>query len=178
MTPVVSISSLSGGLHELKIKGQWAHPHWVAHLFSGLASQQISVVSGKASQKLSQDWEATFHLDFSRSTQKPEALDYVDLAHTRTGAVEMSSLKLGSFQISRRMDASLEVRLNGPDQVGLLGQLLTRLSLLGLFPIDLQISTAHGYVEDRIVFTGILGTVPSEVVEVSLENMLRGFAGA
>ncbi len=174
MKPVVSVTRLPNGLFELQMKGRFAHPHWVAHLCSGLASQKVSVVSGKAAQLPSQEWDAGFVVNFEQSAANPHLMDYGALCIATSEMSSGSTLRISTFQVTRRADQFLEVRLQGPDQVGFLGQLLSQSSLLGLFPVEMEIVTLAGKIQDRIVFTGILNSAPTETVESLLGAMLRG----
>ena len=173
MTPQASIFPLPNGHTELKVQGRFTHPHWLAFLFSGLSLAGVSVVSGRAIQNQTQ-WNAKCVLDFSGSQTAPESLDYVSLALQRpTSSGGAKSPVLSGFQIARRGDQSLEVWLQGPDQIGFLGRVLGRLSLIMLFPIEIEINTVAGQIRDTIVFRGIGGMAPNDDAQKSLEILLK-----
>jgi hypothetical protein len=173
MLPQSSISALPNGHNQLKISGRFTHPHWMAFLFSGLSAANVSVISGRAVQNETQ-WEANWVLDFSRSGIAPQSLDYVGLAlqrPTQTGGA--GALSLTRYQIARRPDQSLEVWLHGPDQIGFLGRVLSRLSLIMLFPTEIDINTSGGQIRDYIVFRGIGGMAPNDEAQKALDILLK-----
>jgi hypothetical protein len=104
----------------------------MAFLFSGLSEAGVSVISGRAIQNETQ-WDARWTLDFSRAIGVPESLDYVAMALQRPTTTKNSVPVISSYQIARRADQSLQVRLQ-PDQIGFLSRVLSRLSLIMLFP--------------------------------------------
>lgn len=171
MTPQSSISRLPNGLYSLTVKGRFSHPHWMAFLFAGLAKAGISVVSGRAAQR-DGEWEAQVNLDFGQSSATPESLDYVALALQKPATMDATAPQLLKNHISRRPDASLEITLEGPDQIGFLGRVLGRLSLLMLFPNEIEINTVSGLIRDRLVLRGIGGSPPSAAAQTSLQTML------
>jgi hypothetical protein len=175
MTPQSTLTRLPTGLHELKITGNFTHPHWMAFLFSGLAASSVSIVSGRAMQNAGGQWEARLTLDFTSVVVRPESVDYVALALQKPAQTDARAPKLTRFQISRRIDRSLEVTLDGPDQIGFLGRVLGRMSLLMLFPVEMEITTISGTIRDKIVVRGIGGTAPDESAKTSLETLLRVF---
>ncbi len=83
--------------------------------------------------------------------------------------------KLSRFELSRRSDQQLELKLEGPDQIGFLASILGRVSVLALFPSSLEINTMRGQIRDAIVLRGIGERGPSEAAYQSLERMLRSF---
>lgn len=172
MTPQSSLLRLPNGLYSLSIKGSFTHPHWMAFLFAGLAGASVSVVSGRAIQS-DIGWDAQINLDFSRSTGTPESLDYVAMALQKPASADVGAPQLLKFHIIRRADSSLEVTLEGADQIGFLGRVLGRLSLLMLFPTEIEISTVSGLVRDRLVLRGIGGAPPTAMAQSSLETLLR-----
>lgn len=167
-----TISNLPNGLHELHIKGRFYHPHWLAFLLSGLSQLNISTVAGTALSKEQQEWDARLVLDFGKSNSNPDRVDYVTLAETRT-TLRSSTIQLSTFKVSPRASGTIEVHLEGRDQLGFLGAFLTRVSLLGLFPSEVKIETNAGYISDRIVLTGLAGAPPDEIAVQSLEAMLH-----
>ncbi len=172
MTPQSSISRFPTGLHELKIKGEFSHPHWMAFLFAGLSAVQISVVSGRATRTGS-GWDARLMLDFARSETVPESLDAVALALQKPDKTDGAAPRISQFRIARRADESLEVWVDGPDQIGFLGRVLGRMSLVMLFPIEIEINTISSVIHDRFVFRGIGGVVPSDAAQKSLDSLLQ-----
>lgn len=170
----VDLTPSTDGLHDLRMHGAFAHPHWVAFLFSGLAAQGISVVSGRAMQTPAGNWNAEFRLDFRRSHAIVQTIDFRALCEKTHFPGTRTELKLLSAHVVRRTDDNLEIRISGPDQVGFLSALISKVSLLGLFPIELEIMTVSARVQDRLVFAGIGGSAPGAGVQSSLQAMLSG----
>lgn len=178
MSPNTSIARTVSGLNELAIDGRFRHPHWVAFLTSALAEQQISVVSGRAVSASGSQWEATFLLDFQRSLVSPERIDYAALAETERRLSSQPPPSLSGFFITRRRDGALSLRLVGPDQIGFLGRMLAKLSMLMLFPTELVVDTVDGRIDDLVVLRGTAGAAPPEGLRGSLESMLTGLSRA
>lgn len=177
MTPQTSLSPLPNGHQELKISGHFTHPHWMAFLFSGLAKEGVSIVSGRAGQR-GTEWQAQWILDFARSQAAPDALDYATMALQRGASGAAGAPHLSRYQIARRADESLEVWLFGPDQIGFLGRVLSRLSLIMLFPTAIEVDTMAGQIRDYGVFRGIGGAAPNAEAERALGVLLKGCVGA
>jgi hypothetical protein len=175
MMPTSSITSAPGGLHELRLQGLFTHPLWVSFLFTGLFESQVSVVSGRALRDDSHCWDARLLLDFGRSTSTPDGLDYVALAQRKPAAADMAAPRLSRFETLRLLNGSLQMVLEGPDQIGFLGRLLSRVSLLTLFPTEIEINTVAGAIHDRIVMRGIGNSAPPPTAEESLKTLLSGF---
>lgn len=175
MTPTANIHPSALGHHELTIEGHLTHPLWVGHLFTGLAQWQISVLSGRAVQTDIQHWQSRFTLDFSKSRAVPHNLDYIMLAQRKSSSVDVQNPKLSRYELFRRPDQALEVRLEGPDQIGFLSRLLGRFSLLMLFPAEIEINTVGGVIRDRVVFRGFAGSVLDDNARVALDTLLKGF---
>ncbi len=174
MTPQATLSHLPNNTYALKIQGRFTHPHWMAFLFSGLSAAKVSVMSGHAAQDEA-GWNAQWILDFSRSDAAPESLDYVALALQRSTPTGTMAPTLTEYKIARRSDQSLEVHLQGPDQIGFLGRVLSRLSLIMLFPVSIDISTTGGLLRDTIVFRGIGGMAPNDDAQKSLDILLKSY---
>ena len=162
MPPALSLVDLPDGCANLKLEGEILHPHWVAFLFSGLGASHVSVVSGQAKQKSIVSWQASFRLDFARCPTPPKNLDFLGMLNQEQLPLNVEIPHLGDYQIVRRPDESLEVRVQGPDQIGFLGRLLAKLCILGLFPVEMSIDTVAGRIQDSFVFRGIAGVAPNE----------------
>ncbi len=174
MTPQASLARLPNNNYELKIQGRFTHPHWMTFLFSGLSAAGVSVISGHAAQD-GNGWSARWILDFARSEAAPESLDYVALALQKSTPSATVAPTLTHYQIARRSDQSLEVWLHGPDQIGFLGRMLSRLSLIMLFPVAIDINTTQGLLRDYIVFRGIGGMAPNDDAQKSLDILLKSY---
>jgi UTP:GlnB (protein PII) uridylyltransferase len=170
-----SITATRGGLYELRLEGNTHRPHWVVQLFHALSLLQVSIVSGNATQVNLGQWESSFMLDFAKSTADPLGLDYA--AFSEQNAVVNRSIKpkLNRFKLERRPDQHLDLRLEGPDQIGFLASMLARISSLALFPSFLEIRTVAGQIKDYFILTGIGDKPPTETAHQSLNTVLRSF---
>ncbi|HEX8552903.1 MAG TPA: hypothetical protein VF681_15270 [Abditibacteriaceae bacterium] len=169
-----SISPATGNLYELQLNGRISHPHWLVFLLAGLAQSQVSVVSGRA-QQTGLDWTARLMVDFRGASARPDSLDYAVMAERKPASPVMTAPKLTSYNLARRADGSLQLHVQGPDQLGFLGRFLGRLALVMLFPVEIEINTVMGQIHDRVVLRGIGGTAPDESARAALETLLRGF---
>ncbi len=168
-----SISSTADGLYELSLNGRLHRPHWVVHLFAALSQQHISIISGHASQEKKGEWKSRFVLDFSNSTADPKHLDYSAFAEQTPTGERPGSPKLSRFGLERRPDQQLELILEGPDQIGFLASILSKVSVLALFPSSLEINTMAGKIKDSIVLRGIGDRGPSDAAYQALERILK-----
>lgn len=170
-----SITPTGRKFYELSLQGLTHRPHWVVHLFAALSEHQISIISGHANQVKLGQWESTFLLDFSRSTADALRLDYSGFSDHKTGSDRLGTPKLSRFSLARTADQFLDLRLEGPDQIGFLAAILGRVSGAALFPTTLQIRTVTGQIRDSLILTGIGGRPPSQTAEQILSTMLRSF---
>lgn len=170
-----SLTSTGEGFYELSLHGRLHRPHWVAQLFAALSQLHISIISGEATQIKGGEWTAKFLLDFSNSTADPKQLDYSAFAEQSPTGERTTTPKLSRFEIVRRPDQLIEVRLEGPDQIGFLAAILGKVSVLALFPAMLEIDTVAGQIKDCIVLRGIADRGPSEAAFQTLDRLLRSF---
>jgi len=170
-----SISSTVEGLYELSLHGRLHRPHWVAQLFASLSQLHISIISGQATQAKGGEWKSKFLLDFSGSSSDPYRLDYTAFSEQAPSGERSTTPKLTRFELIRRPDQLIEVRLEGPDQIGFLAAILGKVSVLALFPAMLEIDTIAGRIKDCIVLRGIADRGPSEAAFQSLDRILRSF---
>jgi len=170
-----TISSTPEGLYRLSLHGRLHRPHWVAQLFSALAQLRISIISGEASQEKGGEWTSSFLLDFADSSADPHHLNYTAFTEQPATGERHAAPRLSRFEITRRPDQLIELRLEGPDQIGFLASVLARVSGLALFPSKLEIDTMAGKIKDSIVLRGIGDRGPSEAAYQSLDRMLKSF---
>ncbi|MCW2542516.1 MAG: hypothetical protein JWM40_68 [Frankiales bacterium] len=153
--------------HSVDLGGTYTHPHWLAFLCGGLSAAGVSVVSGRAVRLEGMDWEG--HL---LVTGPVSARDAAALASTRPVTRDPGRLQLTSYTVERRADGQLSMQVEAPDELGFLGRLLSRVSLLTLVPTALEIATVTGHIRDTVVLGGIGHSQPSEDVRVALEDLL------
>lgn len=167
---VYSVQGLRWELH-----GVPDDPHWFAHVCSGLSDLGISVVTGHACRHDDGTWLAHVDVDVAGAVLPPESLDVAALAAPRPRPRDLAWLTLTSAQVNRREDGLLVVEVTAGDELGLLGRLLRRVSMLGLEPVEVSAATRTGIAHDRLVLTGPGGGVPGGGLAVQLEQVLRDF---
>lgn len=163
-----TIVTESGGLHRVELGGSFSHPHWLAFLCGGLSAEGVSVVSGRASRVEPLRWEGHFLVD-----GPVDGLDVVALAGRRPAVRDALVPRLTSYTLARRADRDLELGVEAPDERGFLGRLLSRVSLLTLLPVAVEIDTRGGRVSDRFVLSGIGSSKPGAEVQEALATMLE-----
>jgi hypothetical protein len=113
-------------------------------------------------------------VDVSGSVVPPAEVDLAVLAAEPPRTRDPAPLRLSAFEVSRREDGWLQVEVSAVDDLGFLGRLLRRVSLLTLHPLEVTVATRAGVVHDRLVLAGIGSTVPSEEIQELLEHVLTG----
>lgn len=158
-----------GGLHRVELSGSFPHPHWLAFLCGGLSAVDVSVVSGRAVRTSPLLWEGQLVLD-----GEVAGLDIVALASRRPPMRDAAAPVLSWATVERRTDGLLYLSLEAPDELGFLGRLLGRISLLTLLPAEVEIATVGGRISDRFVLSGVGSSPPSDEVLDALRAMLAG----
>jgi hypothetical protein len=170
-----SVSATREGIYELSLEGRVDRPHWVVQLFHALSMRQVSIISGNATQVKLGIWESKFLLDFSKSSADPLRLDYPAFAEQNVSMNQSITPKLSRFKLERRPDQYLDLRLEGPDQIGFLASVLGKVSAMALFPSSLEIRTVAGQIKDYLILSGIADRPPTESAYQALGTMLRRF---
>ena len=156
------------------LSGTYDHPHWLAHVCSGLADRGFSVLRGHAVRRAAGAWEGHLDVDASGADVPDHEVDVVALAAGVRVTRDLVPLRLASVTVSRLPTGFLQLDVSAPDELGFLGRLLRRVSLLTLYPAEVSVSTRSGVVHDRFVLSGIGSTVPSDEIAVLLEQVLGG----
>lgn len=119
---------------------------------AGIAEQGISIVQGHAEVDLFGGWDAELLLERRPTGTLPSKLDFVALADRDVLDYSGPRMELSIGSASRVPDhgGSLLVIVEGKDQIGFLASLLTRLAIVGLFPVEIAVSTTAGRVADRL----------------------------
>jgi hypothetical protein len=167
--PVYSVKGL-----RWELSGQPEHPHWLASVCTGLSELGIDVTAGHALREPGGTWRAHLDVDVSAALVVPDDVDVAALAAQRPQPGDTASMRLSAVDVRRRADGFLLVEVEAPDETGFLGRLLRRVSLLGLYPLEVSVATHGGVVHDRLVLSGIGVTIPSEDVAITVEQVLLG----
>lgn len=167
--PTAQLKPDRGRRYRLEIQGRLPL-FWAANLAAGLATRGISIVSGRAVRQ-HLDWTAAFVIDATHATTDLDRLDCVRLAQTDCVVTGTAEVQLTRFTCTR-LDAGLEVRLYGPDQGGFLAKMLRKMALLTLFPVQFEIATPAGRIEDVFMLSGVGGSAPTENARAAFEKML------
>ena len=154
------------------LSGTYDHPHWLAHVCSGLGDRGISVVGGRAVRGAAGAWDAYLDVDTSGAIVPVEEVDVAAIAAGARAGRDPVPLRLTSVEVTRRPDLMLQVDVSAADEIGFLGRLLLRVSLYGLYPSEVEVSTGDGVVRDRVVLTGMGAAIPNETVAQQLSDLL------
>lgn len=176
MDTSVQILPAGGYSYRLRLDGRLP-PLWAGDLASGLAAQEISILSGRG-RGAGLNWKAELLLDFTAAQVVPERVDYLKLAASSSGAAFAGKVRLSHFACNRLPNGLLEVWVYGPDQPGFLARVLGRMAVSLLFLAEFDIETRSGRIEDRFVLIGMGGIAPSEEVQKALERNLRSLCEA
>jgi hypothetical protein len=160
--------------YDLSIGGRF-YPGWSGSLANGLAEHGIGIVRGFARKTEALRWQACFELEPTPGGESPLALDYLDLASRPLPARARLPIGLDRYELrtSAAHAGSIEVRVEGRDQVGFLGALLKHFAFLALFPDEMAVDTCDGRVNDVFWLKGIGRTVPSDESRGTLGRVLR-----
>jgi hypothetical protein len=172
--PSFVVRRTGGHLFELSIGGRF-YPGWSGSLVSGLAQRRIGIVRGFARKVEALRWQACFELEPAPGAESPLVLDYLELASRSAGPRARVPIRLDRHELctSGAHGGSIEVRVEGADQVGFLGSLLQRFAFLALFPEQMAVDTRQGHVHDAFGLKGIGRTVPSDETRGALSRALR-----
>ena len=173
MAPTSSLLRLADGRTELKLNGFFSHPHFMVFLLSGLTTMKASVVEGRALQNGEGVWNIRLLLDCSACAGAQNSADFVAMAQTKPTVTQRTRPRLTSFTLRRRLDRALEVWIEGADQIGFLAGLLNNISLLALFPLEMEVATLNGHIKDKLVLRGIGGAVPADTIDEPLRGLLQ-----
>ena len=154
------------------LSGTYDHPHWLAHVCSGLGDRGVSVVAGQAVRRAAGAWDAHLDVDTSRAIVPVDEIDVSAIAGGARVGRDVVQLQLMSVEVTRLPDLMLQVDVSARDELGFLGRLLRRVSLYGLYPSEVGVSTGDGVVHDRLVLTGMGASIPNEAVAQQLSDVL------
>jgi len=166
-----------GDRYRLELRGD-LRGGWADQLCRGLGESGIHIERGFARRIGDDQWRARFELERMPGGEDPLLVDVLDMA----AADERPGVggELGSFahriQRSAALGGSLFLEILGPDRSGLLGQLLERLTDLGLVPEEMTIATGPAGVFDRFYLKTADGAAPGPSAARALGQALASGA--
>ena len=173
--PAVEIAPLdTPGCFRVRLSGRLGRA-WAAQLCNGLAAQQMSVLRG-AAQRSGDAWRARFDLERLAARVDPTRIDYLGLCRSRAARTAVAPLRLERFSISESLShfPALDLWIEAPDRLGLLGALLERLAFLALVPDQMSIETCGGRALDRFRVCTAEGGLPTRATQRVLREVLAG----
>ncbi len=172
--PGFTLAAKRDGRYEVSLQGRFL-PGWLGEFSAGLADHRLSILTGSARRISPSVWQACFELDASAAGTKPDHIDFLALASSRSAA-KGATPALETVRVVEEKDALL-VEVNGADQLGFLAGLLKRFAFYSLFPVELEVATAGGQISDRIRLKGVGGISPSAEAVDALRKGLQELAG-
>ena len=173
--PEIEIAPLEApGRFRLRLSGRLGRS-WAAHLCSGLAHHHLSVLRGSA-RRTGDTWRARFELERLAPRVDPHRIDYLRLCRSRAERSATAPLRLERFSVAESLSIfpALDVWVEAPDRLGLLGALLERLAFLALVPDEMWIETRDGRAFDRFRVRNAEGGLPSRATRQVLREVLAG----
>jgi len=173
--PVVEIAPLDApGRFRLLLSGRLGRA-WAAQLCTGLAARQVSVLRGTA-RRSGDAWRARFDLERLAPRVDPSRIDYLRLCRSRAARTAVAPLRLERFSVAESLSLfpALDVWIEAPDRLGLLGALLERLAFLSLVLDQMSIETRDGRALDRFRVCTAEGGLPSRATQRVLREALAG----
>jgi UTP:GlnB (protein PII) uridylyltransferase len=173
--PRVEIAPLEApGRFRLRLSGRLGRS-WAAQLCTGLAARHLSVLRGTA-RRNDDAWRARFELERLAPRVDPHVIDYLGLCRSRAARTAVAPLRLERFSVAESLSLfpALDVWIEAPDRLGLLGALLERLAFLALVPDEMSIETRDGRALDRFRIRTAEGGLPSRSTQRVLREVLAG----
>ena len=173
--PEVEIAPLEApGRFRLRLSGRLGRS-WAAQLCNGLAAYHLSVLRGTA-RRNGDAWSARFELERLAPRVDPHRIDYLGLCRSRAARTAVAPLRLERFSVAESLSLfpALDVWIEAPDRLGLLGALLERLAFLALVSDEMSIETRDGRALDRFRVRTAEGGLPSRSTQRVLREVLAG----
>jgi len=173
--PAVEVSALEApGRFRLLLSGRLGRS-WAASLCNGLAAHRLSVVRGTA-ERSGDAWRARFEIERLAPRVDIQRIDYIGLCRARAPHRAAAPLRLDRFSVAESLSLfpALDVWIEAPDRLGLLGALLERLAFLALVPDGMAIETRDGRALDRLRVRTAEGGLPSRATQAVLREVLAG----
>jgi uncharacterized protein (TIGR02265 family) len=163
------------GVTSLRLEG-FFRPAWMAGLCAGLAERGVSIQRVEATAKDGW-WHADLQLDPPPEVD-PSQIPYAELIDI-TPELQASNLSIERYRLSDSPEhgGTLRLEIDARDSLGLLGQVLSFLAMLSLFPVAMRVETRDGRAYDRFWLSGVGRAAPTQQSRALLKRMLAVSAG-
>lgn len=172
--PTCNLIPKTATIHQIELRGNLT-TGWMGSLTTGLASNSISVLRGKAEKITALNWTAMLEIDFCNAVCTPAEIDYLALINETSAYQTAEPVKLHSFQAerNRRHNGSLYIELTGADRIGFLATMINLFSMYSLYPAEINIETKGLCISDRFWLKGLGSVLPSESASTAVIDSLK-----
>jgi len=171
-TPAWSeVTKLSDSSFRVRLGGAFGQG-WLASLCCGLAAQRINIERAHAMRTRNLSWIAEFTAVALLGAAEPDTVPYLALASSPISPYA-KPMRLTQYALESCYDGTLKLALEAQDSLGLLGAVLEKLAVLGLYPIEMHIETQTARAEDTIWLCTADGGTPGDAQREALERVLK-----
>jgi hypothetical protein len=172
-TPAWSeVTRLSDESFRVRLGGSFG-PGWLASLCCGLAAQRINIERAHAMRTRNLSWIAEFTAVALPGSADPDSVQYLALA-TSPISPYAKPMRLDTYALETCYDGTLKLSIEAQDSLGLLGAVLEKLAVLGLYPVEMHIETETSRAADTLWLCTADGGTPSDALRDALERALHG----
>lgn len=147
---------------------------WMASLCTALTDHDLSIEQAHAVRQRGAIWLAEFTLQADEGAEDPSGLPYLDWVQSEVLS-EQARVRLREFDVElvEAHGGTICLAVEGDDEIGLVGALLSRLAELHFFPVEMQVATRAGHAEDRLWLSTPEGTAPTVAQRDELVRVLN-----
>ncbi len=160
--------------HRVRLGGP-LRPFWMAALGRALSENQVSIVRAHAKRGHDAQWVAEVLVRPLPGARDPLGLSIIRMVNdTRAPACARETLSVARYALEQTDDhgGTLKLSFETDDRLGLIGELLSSLAALMLFPVEMHIETHEGRVHDCLWLCGQGESRPEPFVERWLKRLL------
>lgn len=169
------VSQVDDQYYRLRLGGP-LRPFWMAALGRALSEHSISVVRAHAKRGHDAQWVTELLIEPLAAMKDPLSLSYIRLVTDAPApAKAQETLVVSRYTLESTHDhgGTLLLTFEAEDRLGLLGELLSSLATLMLFPLEMHIETHDGQVRDSLWLCGKGETPPEPFCERWLRRLLQ-----
>lgn len=151
---------------------------WLVALCRSLAERHLSIEQAHARLSHDGSWNVEMLLSILAEAADPASLPFLALAEVELD-LPLAAPALQGFLLETSKDhgGTLFLALEAQDSLGLLGEILSSIAQLGLFPVEMHIQTRDGVAVDNLWLAPANRQAPSATDQVALARMLNACLG-